>query len=110
MGAGVRSFKRYSLTGPWQTAGSRGSLTSTEDQGWRTVVARLKVISGVQARAGSRVILRVARGQPIRSSGSLTFECGNCGAVVLQNVNLEQVRNCVVECGCGAFNEIASVP
>src|ERR1700733_15059949 len=54
MGTGVRSFKRYSLTGPWQTAGSRGSLTSTEDQGWRTVVARLKGISGVQARAGGR--------------------------------------------------------
>jgi len=86
------------------------SLASTEDQGWRTVVARLKVISEVQARAGRRVILRVARGQPISSSGPLTFECGNCGAVVLQNVNLAQILNCVIECDCGAFNERAETP
>jgi hypothetical protein len=77
-----------------------------EDKGWRTAMARLVVISGVQARAGRRVALKVARGQPINSSGPLTFECGNCGAVVLQNVRLEQVRDCVVECGCGTFNEI----
>jgi hypothetical protein len=69
-------------------------------------VARLKVISGALARAGPRVILKVIRGRPIRSSGRLIFECGNCGAVVLQDVNLDQVRNCVIECGCGAFNEL----
>jgi hypothetical protein len=73
-------------------------------------VARLKVISGAAARAGRRVILKVARGQPIRSRGPLTFECGNCGAVVLQNVNLDQIRDCVIECDCGAFNELAEVP
>jgi len=76
-----------------------------EDKGWRTVVARLKVISA--ARAARRVILKVTRGQPIRSSGPLTFECGNCGAVVLQNVNLDQIRDCVIECDCGALNEFA---
>jgi hypothetical protein len=76
-----------------------------EDKGWRTVVARLKVISGALAREGGRVILKVARGQPIRSSGHLTFECGNCATVVLENVNFEQIRDCVIECDCGAFNE-----
>jgi hypothetical protein len=70
-------------------------------------VARLKVISGALALAGQRVVLKIARGQPIRSSGPLTFECGNCGVVVLQNVNLEQIRDCVIECDCGAFNELA---
>jgi hypothetical protein len=86
---------------------TRGSLTLKEDKGWRTAVARLKVISEAQARSGRRVILKVARGQPINSRGPLTFECGNCGAVVLQNVNLEQIRDCVIECDCGAFNELA---
>jgi hypothetical protein len=86
-------------------------LASKEDKGWRTVVvARLKVISEIQARAGRRVVLKVARGQPISSNGPLTFECGNCGAVVLQNVNLEQIRDCVIECHCGAFNERAEAP
>jgi hypothetical protein len=75
---------------------TRGLLTPKEDKGRRTVVARLKVISEAQARSGRRVILTVTRGQPIRSGGSLTFECGNCGAVVLQNVNLEQISNCVL--------------
>jgi hypothetical protein len=70
-------------------------------------MARLKVISGAEARTGRRVILKVARGQPISSSGHLTFECGNCGAVVLQNVSLDQIRDCVIECDCGAFNELA---
>jgi len=73
-------------------------------------VARLKVISEVQARDGRRVILKVTRGRPINSSGPLIFECGNCGAVVLQNVTLDQIRDCVVECDCGAFNELAEVP
>jgi hypothetical protein len=73
-------------------------------------VARLKVISGALARAGQRVILKVARGRPIRSNGPFTFECGNCGSVVLQYVNLEQIRNCVIECDCGAVNELAEVP
>jgi hypothetical protein len=67
-------------------------------------MARMKVISGALARTGRRVILKVARGQPINSHGYLTFECGRCGAVVLENVNLEQIRNCVIECDCGAFN------
>jgi hypothetical protein len=66
----------------------------------------LKVISEAQARAGRRVILKVARGQPITSSGQLSFECGNCGAVVLENVDLEQIRDCVIECDCGAFGEL----
>jgi hypothetical protein len=61
-------------------------------------MARLTVNSAASARAGRRVILKVTRGQPIGGSGHLTFECGNCGAVVLQNVELEQVRGCVVEC------------
>ena len=69
-------------------------------------MARLKVISEVQARSGRRVILKTVRGQPIRSAGHLAFECGNCGTVVLQNVNLEQIRDCVIECDCGAFNEL----
>ena len=74
-------------------------------------MARLKVISEAQARSGRRVILKVTREQPIRSSrGLLTFECGNCGAVVLQNVNVEQIRDCVIECHCGAFNELAEAP
>lgn len=89
---------------------ARGSLTPKEEKGWRTVVARLKVISEAQARSGRRVILKVARGQPISSIGPLTFECGNCGAVVLRHVNLEQIRDCVIECDCGAFNELAEVP
>jgi hypothetical protein len=38
------------------------------------------------------------------------FECGNCGAVVLQNVNLEQIHDCVIECDCGAFNKLAEIP
>lgn len=82
-------------------------LTPKEGKARRTVVARLKVISGTLARSGRRVLLKVARGQPIRSSGPLTFECGNCGAVVLQNVNLQQIRECIIECDCGAFNEVA---
>jgi hypothetical protein len=73
-------------------------------------MARLKVISGSVARAGRRVILKVTRGRPIRSAGTLSFECGNCGAVVLENVNLGQIRDCVIECDCGAFNELAGVP
>jgi hypothetical protein len=73
-------------------------------------VARLKVISEAQARSGQRVILKVARGQPLSSRGTLTFECGNCGAVVLQNVTLEQIRDCVIECDCGAFNELEEAP
>jgi hypothetical protein len=89
---------------------TRGLLTPKEDKGRRTVVARLKVISEAQARSGRRVILTVTRGQPIRSNGSLTFECGNCAAVVLQHVNLDQIRNCIIECHCGAFNEFAEVP
>jgi hypothetical protein len=68
-------------------------------------VARLAVISAASARAGRRIILKVARGQPISGSGNLTFECGNCGTVVLQDVGLSQVRDCVIECDCGAFNE-----
>ena len=107
MGGWRKIFQTLSPTGSWQLARTRGSLTSKEDKGWRTVVARLTVISEVQARAGRRVILKVVRGQPIRSGGPLTFECGNCGTVVLQNVNLEQIRDCVVECSCGAFNELA---
>jgi hypothetical protein len=67
-------------------------------------MARLTVISGDQARSGWRVILKVRRGQPIRSSGPLTFECGNCGTVVLQFVHLDQIRNCVIECDCGAYS------
>ena len=73
-------------------------------------MARLQVISEAQARSGRRVILKVVRGQPINSSGPLTFECGNCGNVVLQNVTLDQIRDCVVECDCGAFNELAEAP
>lgn len=73
-------------------------------------MARLKVISEAQARSGPRVILKVTRGQPIRSRGLLTFECGNCGAVVVQHVSMEQIRNCVIECDCGTFNELAEVP
>jgi len=78
--------------------------------GLENVVARLKVISGVEARARGQVILSVALGRPIRSNGDLTFECGNCGAVVLENVNLDQLRDCVVECSCGAFNEPPEAP
>jgi hypothetical protein len=89
---------------------TRGSATPKEDEGWGTVMARLKVISGALAQAGRRAILKVARGQPISSNGRLTFECGNCGAVVLENVELEQIRNCVIQCDCGAYNELADVP
>jgi len=70
-------------------------------------VARLKVISEALGRAGRRVILKVSRGRPLTSSGPLTFECGNCGGVVLQHVNLDQIRDCIIECDCGAFNEVA---
>ena len=70
-------------------------------------MARLTVISGALARSGRRVILKVTRGQPISGSGPLTFECGNCAAVVLQDVHLDQIRDCVIECDCGAFSEIA---
>jgi len=82
-------------------------LTSQEGKGWRTTVARLKLISGVQAQAKWRVILKAALGQPINSRWHLTFECGSCGAVVLEHVNLEQIRGCAVECGCGALNQTA---
>ena len=68
-------------------------------------MARLTVISEALAWQGRRVILKVTRGQPISGSGRLTFECGNCGAVVLQDVRLDQIRDCVIECDCGAFNE-----
>jgi len=74
---------------------------------WGTVVARLTVISEALARTRRRVVLKAARGQPIRSSGHLTYECGNCGAIVLENVELNQIRDCVVECDCGAFSKIA---
>ena len=110
IGAGVGSFKRNSLTGSWQPRVLADRCPPQEDKGWRTVMARLKVIPASLARAGRRVILKVARGQPISSSGRLTFECGNCDAVVLQNVNLDQVRDCIIECGCGAFNELAEAP
>ena len=70
-------------------------------------MARLTVISVSSARAGRRVILKLARGQRITSSGHLTYECGSCSAVVLENVELAQVRDCVIECDCGAFSEIA---
>jgi hypothetical protein len=70
-------------------------------------LVRLTEISRDQARAGRRVILKIARGQPISSKGHLTYECGNCGAVVLKNVELEQIRDCVAECDSGAFSEIA---
>lgn len=53
------------------------------------------------------MILKLARGQRITSSGHLTYECGSCSAVVLENVELAQVRDCVIECDCGAFSEIA---
>jgi hypothetical protein len=109
-GVGIIFFERYSRQGSRQAACSRGLLTPEEDQDWGTVVARLKVISGALAQAGRRAILKVARGQPIRSSGRLTFECGNCGAVVLENVNLEQVRDCIIQCDCGAYNDPADVP
>jgi hypothetical protein len=88
-------------------AGALASLTPEEVTGWRAVVARLKVISEVQAHAGRRAILKVARGQPIMSGGHLSFECGNCGAVVLEKVDVEQIRYCVIECDCGAFSEFA---
>jgi hypothetical protein len=78
------------------------------DMGWGTVVARLKVISAAQGQAGRRPILKAARGQPITSNGRFTFECGDCGSVVLQSVELAQVQNCVIECHCGAFNEASS--
>jgi len=68
-------------------------------------VARLTVISAAQAQASGRVILKVTPGRPISASGRRTFECGNCGAVVLQNVELVQIRGCVIECYFGAFNE-----
>jgi hypothetical protein len=90
-----------------QAAFVRTSAEPEGGQGWSTFLARLKVISGALAQAGRRVILKVTRGKPISSRGPLTFECGNCGAVVLQNVELEQVRDCVIECDCGAFNELA---
>jgi hypothetical protein len=70
----------------------------------RKTVARLTVISAASARAGRGVILKASLGWPISGNGHLTFACGNCGAVVLQNVTLEQVRDCVIECDCGAFN------
>jgi len=88
----------------------RGLPTSKEGKSWRIVVARLKVISGAQARAGGRAILKVARGQPIRSRGRLTFECGSCGAVIMENVDMQQIRDCVIECDCNAFNELAEAP
>lgn len=85
----------------------RFAVTEGGLRGRKTGAARLTVISGDQARARGRAILKVARAQPITSHGSLTFECGNCGAVVLEYVEVKQVRNCVVECYCGTFNEVA---
>ena len=68
-------------------------------------MARLTVISAASVRVGRRVILKVTRGQPISGSGHLTFKCGNSGAVVLRNIELAQIRDCVIECDCGSFNE-----
>lgn len=37
-------------------------------------------------------------------SGYMNYLCGACGQAVAKGLQFGQIRNIVVQCGCGAFN------
>jgi len=63
-------------------------------------------------RSGASRQARHSEGRP-RSADQLQrgadIRVRKLGAVVLEDVDLEQIRDCVIECDCSAFNEIVAV-
>ena len=54
-----------------------------------------------------RNVLPVIKGNIPPEHGGLTFQCGNCGAPLINGVKKGQVRNIVIKCPlCGSYNEV----
>jgi hypothetical protein len=43
-------------------------------------------------------------GPIFKSDGPVTFTCGRCEKVLLENVLLAMVQSIMIQCQCGAFN------
>ena len=55
----------------------------------------------------TRTVLNPAKGPAISGNGDFSTLCGNCGVILLKNVQFGQVRNIVIRCSnCGKFNDI----
>lgn len=51
------------------------------------------------------VLLNNSDGPIFASDGSETYECGGCGKVLAENINIGQITNVIIKCGnCGACN------
>ena len=64
-------------------------------------------------KEGTRTVL-VAKGSPIiegegEGKGDMTYLCGNCDTLLLENAFFTNVRNVVFQCPrCGLFSELTS--
>jgi len=86
--------------------GSGGSVAKDTKPPRRKRHIRLAVIPEPEPNTRT-VLLYTGEGTVvIRGSGPVTMDCGNCGAVLAQNVEMGQLQNLVLRCkNCGAFNE-----
>ena len=71
-------------------------------------MARIKMTVITEAEAkGLSVLAPTFAGPVIKSTGDLSYDCGQCGTELLAKVAYKQVLNIVVKCGqCGAHNAV----
>ncbi len=54
----------------------------------------------------TRVIIAPTAAPAIASEGRLSYACGKCETILIQNVAPNQVRGVVIKCpACGSYNE-----
>jgi len=57
-------------------------------------------------REGSRTIIQSKVSPAFKGEGEVNYICGNCGAILAEEVRQGQIRNIVVHCPkCGQYNE-----
>jgi len=59
-------------------------------------------------REGSRTVIESKVSPAFKGEGDMDYICGNCGALIAENVHRGQIRNIVVHCPkCGQYNEFS---
>ena len=66
---------------------------------------KLQVIP--QPDEGTKAVLQSNKAPMIRGSGEYNYQCGNCGASLIEGIDQGQIQNMVILCPrCGRYNEL----
>ena len=71
------------------------------------IMPEMKLPTIPQPDEGTRAVLQSNKAPMIKGGGEYSYQCGNCGAFLIEGIEKGQIRNIVILCPrCGRYNEL----